>query len=68
MYTFKVPKMSCGGCANTITNALRQVDESAIIEINLADKIVKIDSPKSETELMLAMTNVGYPALSLSSK
>ncbi|MDZ4097265.1 MAG: heavy-metal-associated domain-containing protein [Methylophilaceae bacterium] len=61
MYTFKVPKMSCGGCANTITNALRQVDEAAIIEINLADKIVKIDSLKAETELALAMTNAGYP-------
>jgi len=61
MYTFKVPKMSCGGCANTITNALRQVDEAAVIEINLADKIVKIDSPKAETDLALAMTNAGYP-------
>jgi copper chaperone len=61
MYTFKVPKMSCGGCANTITNALRQVDEAAMIEINLADKIVKIDSPKTEAEFALAMTNAGYP-------
>lgn len=61
MYTFIVPKMSCGGCANTITNALRQVDEAAMIEINLAEKVVKVDSPKTEAELVRAMTDAGYP-------
>lgn len=61
MYTFKVPKMSCGGCANTITNAIRQVDEAAVIEINLADKIVRVDSLKAELELSNAMSNAGYP-------
>jgi copper chaperone len=65
MYTFKVPKMSCGGCANTITNALRQVDETAVIEINLADRVVRVDSQKSESALSEAMSNAGYPASEL---
>lgn len=61
MYTFSVPKMRCGGCANTITNAIRQVDETAVVEINLADKIVKVDSSKSKDDLVNAMSNAGYP-------
>jgi copper chaperone len=61
MYIFQVPKMSCGGCANTITNALRQVDETAMVEIDLAARTVKIDSSKPETAFVSAMADAGYP-------
>lgn len=61
MYIFQVPKMSCGGCANTITNAIKQIDETALVEIDLAARTVKVDSAKAETELTAAMTGAGYP-------
>lgn len=61
MYIFQVPKMSCGGCANTITNALKQEDELADIHIDLTTRTVKVDSEKSEAEIAAAMTRAGYP-------
>lgn len=61
MLIFQVPKMSCGGCASTITNALKQVDEGALIVIDLASRTVKVSSDKAESELVAAMTNAGYP-------
>lgn len=61
MYIFQVPKMSCGGCAGTISNAIRQVDEQAVIEIDLAAKTVKVGSEKAQADIAAAMTNAGYP-------
>ena len=63
MYTFKVPKMSCGGCVNTITNAIKHADESATVDANVATKTVKVDSSLTEVELTDILSNIGYPAV-----
>lgn len=61
MYIFQVPKMSCGGCADTISKALKQVDEGVVIDIDLAARTVKVGSEKTQSELAAAMSNAGYP-------
>jgi len=61
MHIFQIPKMSCGGCVDTISKALKQVDESAVIECDLAGRTVKVDSEKDRQALADAMSSAGYP-------
>jgi copper chaperone len=62
MYIFQVPKMSCGGCVNAITKAIKSVDENATVEADVATKVVKVDSTLTEVALTNALFNIGYPA------
>lgn len=58
--TLKVPSMVCEGCAETITKAIKNVDSSANISIDLASKIVTLESSISEEALTQAITNTGH--------
>lgn len=62
MVTFSIPKMKCGGCAETITKALQKVDEAASVTVDLANKEVAFDSGASQQEALIALTAAGYPA------
>jgi len=55
MYTFNVPKMSCGGCVNTIKKAILQVDSNAVVEVNLSTKNVNVRTDHSEEDIIQAM-------------
>ena len=59
---FSIPKMKCGGCADTITTALRKLDETAPIEIDLDRKKVEFGSKVSHDAVLSALAAVGYPA------
>lgn len=61
MYRLQVPKMRCGGCVATITDAIRALDPAARIEADIAARTVSIDSEKSQEEIVMAMTEAGYP-------
>jgi copper chaperone len=56
----KVPKMSCGGCVSTITQAVQSVDAHAIVQADPQTKSVSIET--SETAIKEAIAKVGYPA------
>ena len=60
MYTFNVPKMSCGGCVNTIKKAIMQLDQNAVIEVDLASKKVNVQSDISAEAITKAMFDAGY--------
>ncbi|OQW68703.1 MAG: heavy metal transporter [Proteobacteria bacterium ST_bin12] len=60
MYTFNVPKMSCGGCVNNIKKAIMQLDQSAVIEVDLATRKVNVKSDISEQAIAEAMSDAGY--------
>lgn len=60
MYTFNVPKMSCGGCVNTIKKAIMQLDQNAVIEVDLASKNVNVKSDISAEDITEAMSDAGY--------
>jgi len=61
MYRLHVPKMRCGGCVATITDAVTALDPAARIEADLAAKTVSIQSVKSQEEIFMALQQVGYP-------
>lgn len=64
MYTFNVPKMSCGGCVNTIKKAIMQMDNNAVVEVNLPTKTVTVNTAISKEAIVKVMSDAGYhPAL-----
>ncbi|MBV2142934.1 heavy-metal-associated domain-containing protein [Falsochrobactrum sp. TDYN1] len=62
MMRFSVPKMKCGGCAESVTSALRNLDENALIEIDLDKKEVEFDGSASREDALAALVAAGYPA------
>ncbi len=59
---FSIPKMKCGGCADNITVALRKLDATAPIEIDLDKKEIEFDSKVSPEVVLSALAAAGYPA------
>jgi copper chaperone len=60
MLALKVEGMTCGGCARTVTNAIRNVDPEAVVEIDLANKRVKVESSAEAGAIEQAIANAGY--------
>lgn len=60
MITLKVPDMTCGHCAKTVTGALKAVDPGASVEIDLGAHLVKVASAADESKLRMAITEAGY--------
>jgi copper chaperone len=65
MQRFSIPKMSCGGCVKTITQAVRTLDANAVVEPDLSSRQVGIQSSASSDELLAALAQAGYPASKL---
>ncbi|MDR8394835.1 MAG: heavy-metal-associated domain-containing protein [Paraburkholderia sp.] len=57
---FEVRDMSCGGCANSISRAITGADPTARIDINIATKIVKIDSVLPSDRLLTVIEEAGF--------
>lgn len=62
MYLFNIPKMTCGGCAMSVTKALQGVDAKARIDTNPAKREVSVESSVDEATLRAALRQAGYPA------
>ncbi|KXO76611.1 heavy-metal-associated domain-containing protein [Brucella anthropi] len=62
MMKFSIPKMKCGGCADNITVALRKLDATAPIEIDLDRKEVEFGGNVSQDAVLSALAVAGYPA------
>jgi copper chaperone len=58
----KVPEMTCGGCLNTITKAIKTVDTHAIVQGDPKTKTVLVETQAPETTIKAAIAQVGYPA------
>lgn len=59
---FSIPKMKCGGCADNITVALRELDPAASVEIDLENKEVEFGGKVSRDAVLSALAAAGYPA------
>jgi copper chaperone len=62
MYELKVPDMTCGHCAATITRAVKELDAAARVEITLSEHRVRVASRATREELIAALAEAGYPA------
>ncbi|KAB2684124.1 MULTISPECIES: heavy-metal-associated domain-containing protein [Brucella/Ochrobactrum group] len=62
MMKFSIPKMKCGGCADSVTAALRQLDAAAPVEIDLEKKEVEFGGNASRDAVLSALAAAGFPA------
>lgn len=62
MYELKVMDMTCGHCAGRVTQAIRSVDPTARLEIDLPHRQVRIESVCDLAVLTDALAEAGYPS------
>lgn len=62
MFEFRVQSMKCGGCASRVTKAIQMVDNSAVVEVILDTKTVRISSGGRIDDIVAALAKAGYPA------
>lgn len=60
MTEFKLPSMTCGGCAARVTRALQAADPEARVQVNLPQQTVQVDSRLEADALAHALAAAGY--------
>lgn len=60
MIEFRVPDMTCGHCASTITKALKALDAAAQVDISLEAHRVRVQSSAAKEALERAIREAGY--------
>lgn len=50
MLELKVNGMTCGGCASSVTRAIKNLDATATVTVDLATKLVKVNTEQAKTD------------------
>ncbi|MFN5234910.1 MAG: heavy-metal-associated domain-containing protein [Burkholderiaceae bacterium] len=64
MYELKVDGMTCGGCAASVKRAVQTLDANANVDVDLADKTVKVETAVQLDAVKSAIEDAGYDVLS----
>lgn len=62
MIELNVKEMTCGHCVAAVTRAVKSVDPSAAVQVDLESARVCIDGRSAAGELIKALEDAGYPA------
>lgn len=57
--TYTVHGMTCGGCANSVTNAIQTAAPGATVDVDLDAKTVTVDGA-DETQVKQAVADAGF--------
>lgn len=60
MIEYQVSDMTCGHCVSRVTKAVKEVDGSAKVDINLDNKRVRIESSHDGEDFAEAIREAGY--------
>lgn len=55
-----VKDMNCGHCVKSITNAIKAIDNAAVVETNLDTKEVEINGKLTQEQAVQAITDAGF--------
>lgn len=61
MIEMTLPDMSCGHCVTAVTQACKEVDPAARVEVDLGTKKVRIESAEDRQDFTEALSEAGYP-------
>lgn len=61
MYELQVEKMSCGHCVNAVTKSVQAIDAQASVEVDLAQRTVRVQSATELAKIVAAIADAGYP-------
>lgn len=59
---FHIEMMTCGGCARSVTKAIRLVDPDAKVEADPKSRTVEVTSDKPREAFLPVLDEAGYPA------
>ncbi|WP_440093572.1 heavy-metal-associated domain-containing protein [Pseudomonas syringae] len=62
MQLFTVPGMTCGHCVRAVTEAIKNDDPAAEVQVELASKQVKVQSSLSPEQIIGLIGEEGYQA------
>ncbi|EKG40741.1 copper resistance protein CopZ [Pseudomonas sp. SZ57] len=62
MQLFNVQGMTCGHCVRAVTEAIKNDDPSADVQVELASKQVKVQSSLSPERIVSLISEEGYQA------
>ena len=57
--TYKVDGMTCGGCANSVTNAIKNLASNAEVHVDLEAKTVSVSGTDQDT-VKQAVEDAGF--------
>jgi copper chaperone CopZ len=60
MLSLNVPKMSCSGCAANIEKAVKSVDHTATVKVDIAARRVDVDTRIDTARIAEAIKAAGY--------
>ncbi|MCE2746446.1 MAG: heavy-metal-associated domain-containing protein [Burkholderiales bacterium] len=63
MIELTVEKMKCGGCSANVERAVKAQDPTAQVQIDLAKKLVQVESSLPAASLAKTISDAGYPAV-----
>lgn len=58
---FYVDNMTCGGCARSVTKAIKSVDANAEVMTDAPSRRVQVTSSVPQEQLETALREAGYP-------
>jgi copper chaperone len=61
MIEFQVPAISCAHCVRAVTEAVKEIDPLAKIDVDVNTKHVNVESGAERAKLAAALTEAGYP-------
>jgi copper chaperone len=64
MYELQVEKMSCGHCVSAVTKSVQAVDAHATVDVDLAQRTVRVQSAAALEKVAAAIADAGYPVVS----
>jgi copper chaperone len=60
MLKLNVTDMACGHCSNAVTQALKTLDPTAEVQIDLENKLVSVSTTAAEAAVRAAIAEAGY--------
>lgn len=60
MIEFRVEDMISKLCVGTIVDAIKNADQDALVEVDLEQHLVRVDSALAAEDLEIAISNLGY--------
>ena len=60
MLEVKVSGMSCQGCVRSVTNALKELDAQANVQVDLGNQIITIQTDKEASAVTETIEDAGY--------
>lgn len=58
--TYRVLGMTCGGCANSVTNAIKALAGVSAVDVDLEAKTVSVEGSLDSSAVEKAVTDAGF--------